>query len=384
MIMRFHSLALLFTLGVVGCPAPESAPACRTNADCPATDRCLWGQCVLADVDAGRADDAGASDAGGGDAGGLADAGPDSGGARDVIGPTRTDLTPSGPVTLTTGMTVTGLRITTTSGPCIVGHDVHDIRITDNVIGPCGPDAQGIGVSLENAYGVRVDHNSFDDVASAFYVNDQAGGGDDLVFDHNRATRIRGPFPRGQLVQFNTVRGAGNRVVCNISDQTSPGYLVGPEDHINMFVSSGTPESPILIAYNRIRGGGPSRSGGGILAGDNTSAYIDLFDNVLVDPGQYGVAIAGGTHIRVRRNRIYAPDVHPWSNIGLYVWNQTEGAACSDHEVSGNRVFYVRDEGPNHSWNAGNCGAIAGWSDNVWGDDALTAAMFDESIPECE
>ncbi len=302
------------------------------------------------------------------------------------VGPRIDQFTPSGPVTLTSGQEVTGLHITSTDGPCISGSGVTGVLIHDNRIGPCGPTAEGVGIDLFDASDVRVDHNAFDDVASAFYVNGQGGGGNDLVFDHNLATRLRGPFPRGQIVQFNTVTGTGNQIVCNVSDQTLPGYLDGPEDHVNMFASAGTADSPILIAYNKIRGGGPSTSGGGILAGDNDSAYIDIHANTLIAPGQYGVAIAGGRNIRTTDNLVFAPDPYAWSNVGLYVWNQTETAECSGHEVRGNRVFYVNAAGDsNPVWNAENCGPVAGWDDsNSWGDDTLTAAIWDEPFAACE
>lgn len=326
----------------------------------------------------------GVGGAGSGGAGGDGAGGSGSGGGTDVIGPTGSEHTPSGPIVLESGMTVTGLHITNPDGPCIEGIDVEDVRITDNLIGPCGPTADGLGVSLERAAHVRVDHNAFDDVASALYVNNGDGGGDGIQFHHNRATRIRGPFPRGQLVQFNTVSGSDHHIRCNISDLTTPGYIDGPEDHVNMFNTNGTAESPIVVQYNRIRGGGPSESGGGLLAGDYTSSYIDILDNVLVEPGNYGVAVAGGTHVRLLRNRIFSEVVYPWSNIGLYVWNQSPDDPCSDHEVRDNRVFYVGELGPNPAWDAGNCGPIAGWDDNVWGDESLDAAMFDASFPECE
>ncbi len=290
---------------------------------------------------------------------------------------------PSGPIELTTGREVTGLHVTSADGPCLRGSGVTDVWIHDNRIGPCGPDSEGVGVALERASRVHVEHNAFDDVASALYVYED---GDDLVFDHNLATRIRGPMPRGQLVQFNNVQGRGNRILCNVSDQTLPGYLAGPEDHVNIFASSGTADSPIAIAYNKLRGGGPSDSGGGLLAGDNDSEHVDITDNVLLSPGQYGVAIAGGRHFRVLRNRIYSPDAHDWSNVGLYVWNQTDGTLCEGHEVSGNRVWYVNRTGAsNPAWNAGNCDPVAGWdTDNVWGDETLSAAMWDETFAACE
>lgn len=302
------------------------------------------------------------------------------------VGPRLDRFTPSGALTLNDGDEITGLHITSDDGPCISGSDVSGVHIHDNLIGPCGPTAEGVGIDLFGASDVRVDHNAFDDVAGGLYVNGQGGGGSDLIFDHNLVTRLRGPMPRGQVVQFNTVQGSGNQIVCNVSDQELPGYLDGPEDHVNMFASAGTPDSPILIAYNKLRGGGPSASGGGLLAGDFDSEYIDIIGNTLIAPGQYGIAIAGGRHFRVLDNRVFAPDPYEWSNVGLYVWNQTEEFECAGHEVRGNRVHYVNAAGDsNPVWNAKNCGLVDGWDDgNTWGDETLSAAIWDEPFAPCE
>ncbi len=258
----------------------------------------------------------------GGGAGGEGSGGSSGGGDAccGAIGPSLDELRDSGPIVLESGMTVSGLRITNPDGPCITGDGVSDVTIENNLIGPCGPTAQGVGVGLAGASDVRVRNNAFDDVASALYVNGNGGGGEAIEFDHNVATRIRGPGPRGQLVQLNTVVGRGIRIVCNVSDQTLPGYLEGPEDHISVYRSEGTVESPILIANNRLRGGGPSDSGGGIMTGDNGSKHVEVRGNVLVSPGQYGIAIAGGESIRLVGNVVYAPEGFDWSNVGVYVW----------------------------------------------------------------
>ena len=300
-----------------------------------------------------------------------------------AAGPAVTTFTPSGPITLSSGQVVSGLHITNPNGPCLNGSGVTNIRITNNKIGPCGPTDTGVGINLYQASGIRVDHNSFDDIASALYV---IQGGNDIVFEQNYATRIRGPMPRGQMVQFNAVRGSGHKVMCNVSDQTTPAYKIGPEDHISMYASGGTPTSPIDVAYNKIRGGGPSQTGGGMLAGDTGSDNITLRDNILIHPGQYGIAIAGGHNIRLLRNRVYSRTVFPWSNIGAYVWSQY-GASCSGNEVRGNHVFYIGRNGvPNPYWNAGNCGTVAGESENIWDwgtTTTLSEAMWDEQFPAC-
>lgn len=296
-----------------------------------------------------------------------------------TVGPTTTTFAPSGPVTLSSGKTVTGLSISNPNGPCIQGIGVSNVHIYNNKIGPCKSDANGNGINLLGVHDIKIDHNSFDDVASGLYV--QSGSTNNIVFDHNYMTRIRGPGPRGQMVQFNGVHGSGNEISCNVSDQAIPGYLAGPEDHVNMFSSSGTAASPILIRYNKIRGGGPSNSGGGILGGDLDGAYITVDTNILVDPGQYGISVAGGHDIKLLNNKIYS-STHPWSNVGAYVWDQYN-SSCNNINVSGNRANWTNRAGAaNPWWNAGNCGTIA-QVNNVWRDSTIGPSIWNETIPQC-
>lgn len=360
--------------------APQDvSPAPDVTLDAAPTD--VWA------FDATPQDVVGPADAEPGDVA-LSDAqGADAGGGTGTVGPRITSFTPSGPITVSTGQIVTGLHITAANGPCIQGSNVTNVHIHDNRIGPCGAsiDPNGIGISMEDAAAIQIDHNSFDDIASAFYVTGYNGGGSDLYFHHNHATRIRGPLPRGQLVQFNNVRGSGNQILCNVSEQTSPGYGAGPEDHINMFSSQGTPASPIRYAYNKIRGGGPSQSGGGMLAGDNDGAYFIMESNILIDPGQYGIAVAGGHDVQMLNNKVYSPTAHAWSNNGAFVWNQY-APPCYNITARGNRVYYINRDGlPNAGWNAGNCGTVAGWdTDNNWTDQTLSESIWDEVFPECQ
>jgi hypothetical protein len=295
-----------------------------------------------------------------------------------TVGPTITTFTRSGPITLISGQTVTGLSISNPNGPCIQGSGVSNVHIYNNMIGPCASTASGVGINLAGARDITIDHNSFDDVASGLYA---ANSTNNIVFDHNSATRIRGPMPRGQLVQFNGVSGSGHKIACNVSDQTSPGYAAGPEDHINMYKSSGTAASPILIQYNKLRGGGPSQSGGGILAGDEGSSYTIVNTNILVNPGQYGISIAGGHDNRMLNNKVYSASF-AWTNIGAFVWNQY-APACSAIEVSGNRVNWTNRGGvANNWWDAGNCGTVT-MITNLFGDPTIGASIWNETFPQC-
>jgi hypothetical protein len=295
-----------------------------------------------------------------------------------TVGPTITSFIATGPVTLSSGQVLTGRHISNPNGPCIQGSGVSNVHIYNNKIGPCGPGADDAGILINGAHDITVDHNSFDDVSGGLYAINSTNN---IVFDHNYATRIRGPYPRGQIVQFNGVVGSGNKITCNISDQTTPGYKDGTEDHINTWLSSGTAASPMLIQYNKLRGGGPSDSGGGIVAGDGGGSYITVDTNILVNPGQYGVAIAGGHDNKLLNNKVYST-AFAWSNIGAFVWNQYAPTA-NNETVSGNRVNWINKDGAaNNWWDGGNAGTIT-MSNNVFGDPSIGASIWNETFPQC-
>lgn len=294
-------------------------------------------------------------------------------------GTTGSTFTTSGPIILVNGQTVTGLRISNPNGPCISGTNVSNVHIYNNKIGPCGPNAMDPGVLIQsNVHDIKIDHNTFDDVAGGALIN---SGTNNVIFDHNYATRIRGPFPRGQLVQFAAMNGSGHQITCNVSDQPTPGYGRGTEDHINMYRSSGTAASPILIKNNKIRGGGPSQSGGGLLAGDEASSYITIDSNILINPGQYGVGIAGGHNNRLINNKVFSTSF-AWTNVGAYVWNQYAPSSYG-HEVSGNRINWINRDGRQNSFEDGkNSGPII-MNNNVFGDSSVGNAIWNETFPEC-
>jgi len=180
-----------------------------------------------------------------------------------------------------------------------------------------------------------------------------------------------GPVPRGQFVQFNDVSGSR----CRTSNNRFENILgqSNTEDAINIYKSNGVPGDPIMIENNRIRGGGPSKSGSGIMLGDNGGSYITAKDNIIVNPGQVGMAIAGGDHIRIIHNTIYSKR-QEFTNVGVYIWAQAQ-AGCSLNEISGNRVNWTKKDGSrNHKWNGANCGEVTGWETNI------TDTSLDETI----
>jgi hypothetical protein len=185
-----------------------------------------------------------------------------------------------------------------------------------------------------------------------------------IIVNNNQFKNMVGPMPHGQFVQFDNVSGANNSISYNRGENIFG--QSNPEDAINLYKSNGTVSSPIQIVGNWIRGGGPSTSGGGIMLGDNGGSYQVASGNILVNPGQYGMAIAGGDNISIANNSVYAA-AQSFTNIGLYVWGQS-GSPCTNTTVSGNQVkFFNSSNVENDVWIAGGETTPSGWTTNTFG-----------------
>jgi len=209
-------------------------------------------------------------------------------------------------------------------------------------------------ISIENGSNITIENCLFNRVTTGVY----ALSSQTIKIRNNQFVnvRMRSTGGRGQFVQFNSVTGAGNLIEDN-KGENFPGES-DPEDLSSLYSSSGTAANPISIRNNIFRGGGPSASGGGIMTGDNGGSYQVVENNVLLDPGQYGIAAAGGSNISLINNKIYASQ-QPFTNNPLYVWAQA-GASCSNINVKGNRVNWTDKNGSiNNGWDAGNCSSTS-------------------------
>ncbi len=254
-------------------------------------------------------------------------------------------------------ITISGLAITGGGNPAITLKNCSDIRITANKL----YNSNDVGIHLYQCKDITVDHNFITNVSTGVYVQQNSGGG--IVITDNRFLNMLGPLPRGQFVQFNNVNGPGCLIANNLCEN-EPGKSYA-EDAISLYMSNGAPGSPITVRNNRIRGGGPSKSGGGIALGDAGGSYQLVENNVLVNPGQYGIGVAGGTNMQILNNKIYAGK-NTFTNVGISVWNQYK-SSCAIIVVRGNEVNWTNSKGvSNPAWNSGNCGSVEGWDNNIW------------------
>lgn len=251
--------------------------------------------------------------------------------------------------------------LTSSEGPCLTIKDRAGVTIENMRIGPCGghgidvfasrnvvirnvtiEGTGGSGIFILNSENVTIERNTIDDNITSVSVQ----GSQAVTVRCNRLRNPRGPIPRGQFVQFDKVYGAGNVISCN-TGINEPGRGQ-PEDAISIYKSSGTAHSPILIERNTLVGGGPSPSGGGIMLGDAGGSYLVARDNVLEDPGQYGIGVAGEHDIEVSGNVVVARR-QPFTNVGISVWRQ-EPPECRNIVVKNNLVHWIAARGAPNPW----------------------------------
>jgi hypothetical protein len=233
----------------------------------------------------------------------------------------------------------------------------HDLVIENLTFKDLGPDVEAI--HLEKCHNVTIRANDFARVAQAITAVDST----DIRVEWNRYEDILGPhgrvgLHRANFVQFDKVQGGyiGN----------NKGRGGDTEDIVSLHSSGGSEAEPLYVEKNHFEGTDwTSESGSGIALGDGGSTHTIARNNTLLNAGQVGIFIAGGTSNAIIGNVVYG-EQRPASNVGIYVWDQTDDP-CSGHEVRGNQVRWYRADGqPNASWNPGNCGNVAGWDDNDW------------------
>ena len=263
-------------------------------------------------------------------------------------------------------ITISGKVITGGSVAAITLTNCYNVHITQNSLG----NSTEAGIYLYHCHNITIDYNYITNVSTGVYVDHADGGG--TVVNNNQMLNMQGPFPRGQFVQFNTVKGAGNQIkynkLQNILGKSSS------QEAINVYMSNGTASSPIQVVGNWIRGGGPNSASGGIQLGDTGGSYEVASDNIIVDPGQMGLSISGGDHISFINNTVYAKAQY-FTNVGIVIWGQA-GSSVTNSTVSGNKINFRNSANvENDNWIASGNPTPAGWGTNSWGANISSAIL---------
>jgi parallel beta-helix repeat protein len=365
----------------------------------------------------------------------------DCGGVNNQLWRTQPILTPSEPIVIDnkSNVVISNVKISNPAGPCIsvIGNS-KNITIKDSELGPCNtnyqsprPDLSNVGagvfvksgdnITMSNLtihdtedsgvtifYGsnytvsnnrisktlghavkaqglsnITIQNNTIDSVGSGIYVS----GSSNVKVLKNNLSHMKGA-PRANFVQFNKVNGSGNRVMCNIGVQDkygTAGSLDSIEDTISLYMSNGTATDPILVVGNKVKNGGPSRTGSGIMLGDSGGSNIIARDNVVVNSGNLGIAASGGTNIQIINNKIFSLAL-PITNNALAAWNYNVGETiCDKITVTGNQVNWVNKWGPDSKvWTNNTC-TNSRFDGNKFNDSTMTEAIFDTySSAECK
>jgi chitinase len=262
----------------------------------------------------------------------------------------------------------------------LIHSEVSGVRLTvRNTLGvgltPSRSDARvGRFLNLENISSALIENNTLEQTAGMYFagLNPARAASDTIRVLRNRAKNIDGRRPNGtrelvQFVQFNGVRGlAGVEIAWN-EVINEPGNSA-VEDNINLFKSSGTASSPILIHNNYLQGSylpDPTMSGhtgGGIMLGDGqpesfeaASAHAKAYRNQVVNATHYGIAIVHGHDLEFFENRIINSGLLPdgrrqgSANVGSYLVNG------EDNDALNTPTFY------NNSAHHNTIGYVAWW-----------------------
>jgi parallel beta-helix repeat protein len=186
------------------------------------------------------------------------------------------------------------------------------------------------GVRAINGINITVTGNRFENGQTFIYT----AFGEGIYVEYNEGINLghfRTGRASGNFAAFD--KTLGGSVSHNIIENTF-GQADYVEDNISVYKSSGTAENRFLINGNRIRGRGPSRSGTGILMGDMGGSYFNAEDNIVVNCGQVGISIAGGSHNRIINNIMFhAKDTGYYTSGVLAIWAQ-DGVGSWSHTAA--------------------------------------------------
>lgn len=249
--------------------------------------------------------------------------------------------------------------------------------------GTCGVYLLGYGGDFSPSQTIAIRFNRAKNIDGR--KSDGRGG----YLDFNRRSPVTpGPAEKGyveaQFLQLDKVRHVpGIDIGWNQINNEAGASRV--EDNISLYLSSGTPQSPIRIHDNFIRGAYTIRpwqpdtvdddyrydwsySGGGIMLGDGSAsqpqdaaAFAVARDNQIVSTTNYGIAIAAGHDLSFFNNRIISsgklPDGRPIfaQNVGAYIWDAHHGSQRDQPTFYNNRghdnsIVWMKRDRRNDAW----------------------------------
>ena len=216
-----------------------------------------------------------------------------------------------------------------------------------------------VGILIIDSSNITIRNVDFENMSEPIAIF----GGSNITVEYNRAYGITGPSERHDVQTGNFLQTVSSPT--NVVIRNNIIYGGDTEDIISLWSASYS-----TVENNYINGTGWfSDSGTGIILGDGQGRGNVARGNVLYNPGQVGIAIAGGWDHLVEDNVIYGPTGEPGSNIAAYCSDYSNTFGMSGNTFRNNRAWYWNEGsgGTNGFWNP--CGAST--SGNNWSDSSL-------------
>ncbi len=222
--------------------------------------------------------------------------------------------------------------------------------------------ANVIAIKLVRCHNVTIKAVDFLNVAEGVFAVDSTN----IRVIDSRYKNIIGPHERVGLNRANFVQF--DHVTGGLIDHNK-GIGGDTEDVVSLHASSN-----VIVEDNHFEGTNwESRSSSGIAIGDGGGSGNIARRNKLVNIGQVGAFIAGGTNNKILDNVIFGAQ-RPASNVGIYVADFSDGP-CSGHTVSGNRVRFRNEDGVlNGYWQGSGCGTVTR-SNNDWAAPLVLSSL---------
>jgi NPCBM/NEW2 domain len=231
-------------------------------------------------------------------------------------------------------------------------------------------------------------YNNYVENNQGIYVNGfigNTGRGDTIKIQRNQFKNVNGLPSNGKdgylygqpdmitthaIILSNVRRIVGADISWNeIINEPGKSHV---EENINMYQTSGTPNSPMLIHDNYVQGAYGSApttnkvySGGGILVGDGKvsnpldNGYVNVYNNQVVSTTNEAYAIAGGVESHYYNNRAVSSGRLPdgsrnqAQNVGLSLWDISGAAAIGtflNNSMENNYSAWTRVNADGYTW----------------------------------
>ena len=224
---------------------------------------------------------------------------------------------------------------------------IENLTIQDLPWSSGAPFDSHVAIRLRDCHNITVRNVDFRHVAQGLYLENCTN----VTVEWVRYLDITGPFQRhgdhkGNLIQTANSDGI---VVTDVKGREGD-----TEDIVSFWRSSHCGIERFHLEGTNWQSG----SGSGIAVSDDFGVGNYAKTGILLNPGQVGAFIAGGTDSLIE-NVTAVGVARPGSNIAFYVWDIWGRGNCANHTLRNNRADWLKADGSRAAyWDAKDCGTV--------------------------